>query len=145
MPFPTTHSLPSLNALKAFQSAARRLSFSKAADELNVTPAAISLRIRSLKEHLGVELFHRLRKGIALTDAGVSALPDLQLGFCRLTKAVERLRGGEETRLLAVQSAPSFAAKWLAPRPAGVCCRGSGYRRHDRRKQRARCRCLRLC
>lgn len=109
-------SLPSLNALRAFESAARHLSFSKAAEELNVTPAAISHLIRTLEEHLGVELFYRLRKGVALTDAGVGALPDLQLGFCRLTKAVERLRGGEETKLLTVQSAPSFAAKWLVPR-----------------------------
>ena len=108
--------IPSLNALKAFESAARHLSFSKAAEELNVTPAAISHRIRTLEEQLGVVLFHRLSKGVALTDAGVCALPDLQLGFCRLTKAVERLRGGEETRLLTVQSAPSFAAKWLVPR-----------------------------
>ena len=109
-------SLPSLNALKAFESAARHLSFSKAAEELNVTPAAVSHQIRTLEEHLGVELFYRLKKGVALTDAGVSALPDLQIGFCRLTKAVERIRGREETRLLAVQSAPSFAAKWLVPR-----------------------------
>lgn len=112
-------SLPSLNALRAFESAARHLSFSKAAEELSVTPAAISHLIRSLEEQLGVVLFHRLNKGVALTDAGVSALPDLQLGFCRLTKAVERIRGGEQTRLLTVQSAPSFAAKWLVPRLAG--------------------------
>ena len=111
-----SQSLPSLNALKAFESAARHLSFSKAAEELNVTPAAISHRIRALEHHLGVVLFHRLSKGVAMTDAAVSALPDLQHGFCRLTKAVERLRGGETTRLLTVQSAPSFAAKWLAPR-----------------------------
>jgi LysR family glycine cleavage system transcriptional activator len=111
-----TQSFPSLNALKAFECAARHLSFSKAAAELNVTSAAISHRIRTLEEHLGVELFYRLNKGVALTDAGISALPDLQLGFCRLAKAVERLRGGGQTRLLTVQSAPSFAAKWLAPR-----------------------------
>jgi len=114
-----TRSLPSLDALKVFESAARHLSFSKAAYEMNVTPAAISHRIRALEEHLGVVLFHRLNKGVALTDAGVSALPDLQLGFCRLDKAVERLRGGVETRLLTVQSAPSFASKWLVPRLPG--------------------------
>ncbi len=112
-------SFPSLNALKAFESAARHLSFSKAAAELNVTSAAISHRIRTLEEHLGVELFYRLNKGVALTDAGISALPDLQLGFCRLAKAVERLRGGGQTRFLTVQSAPSFAAKWLVPRLRG--------------------------
>ena len=112
-------SLPSLNALRAFESAARHPSFSKAAEELNVTPAAISHLIRTLEEQLEVELFYRLSKGVALTDAGVAALPDLQLGFCRLTKAVERLRGGEEMRLLTVQSAPSFAAKWLVPRLSG--------------------------
>ncbi len=112
-------SFPSLNALKAFESAARHLSFSKAAAELNVTSAAISHRIRTLEEHLGVELFYRLNKGVALTDAGISALPDLQLGFCRLAMAVERLRGGGQTRLLTVQSAPSFAAKWLVPRLPG--------------------------
>lgn len=109
-------SFPPLNALRAFESAARHLSFSKAAQELNITPAAISHRIRTLEEHLGVELFYRLNKGVALTDAGIAALPDLQLGFCRIAKAVEHLRGGEQTRLLTVQSAPSFAAKWLVPR-----------------------------
>ncbi len=108
--------LPSLNALRVFESASRHLSFSKAAEELHVTPAAVSHQVKSLEEHLGVPLFHRLNRGLALTDAAIAGLPYLQKGFCAVTKAVERMRGGEESTMVAVEAAPSFTAEWLVPR-----------------------------
>jgi len=114
-----SQALPSLNALRAFEAAARHLSFSKAAAELHVTPAAVSLQVKTLEDHLGVLLFHRLNRGLALTDAGLAGLPELQKAFCALTKGVERMRGSEIAELLAVEAAPSFAAKWLLSRLPG--------------------------
>lgn len=109
-------SLPSLNSLRAFEAAGRHLSFSKAADELHVTPAAVSQQVKALEEHLGVQLFHRLSRGLALTDAGLAGLPQLRSAFCGLVRGVEQIRGADTCQLLAVESAPSFAAKWLLPR-----------------------------
>jgi len=109
-------SLPSLNSLRAFEAAARHLSFTRAAEELHVTPAAVSQLIKSLEDHIGVALFHRLTRGLALTDAGLAGLPQLQKAFCMLSKGVDVMRGSLESDLLAVQSAPSFAAKWLLTR-----------------------------
>ncbi len=111
-----SQSLPSLNSLRAFEAAARHLSLSKAAEELNVTPAAVSHLVKALEEQLGEVLFYRLNRGLALTDAGLAGLPHLQKAFCALTKGVERMRGFEESALLAVEAAPSFTAKWLLPR-----------------------------
>ncbi|MEE9322625.1 MAG: transcriptional regulator GcvA [Granulosicoccus sp.] len=105
-----------LNALNAFEVAARHRSFSKAAEELNVTPAAISQQIRTLEELLGVRLFHRLSRGLSLTDAGKSGLEKLQDGFRNVNEAVQQIRGEHEHRGLEVWMAPSFAAKWLMPR-----------------------------
>jgi len=105
-----------LNALIAFEAAARHLSFAKAAAELNVTPAAISQQIRSLEEQLGVRLFHRRTRGLALTSAAESGLPALQEGFEKLTSGVGQLRGETRQNALNVWAAPSFAAKWLVPR-----------------------------
>ncbi|MEQ9448898.1 MAG: LysR family transcriptional regulator, partial [Rhodospirillaceae bacterium] len=65
-------SLPPLNALRAFESAARHLSMSRAADELHVTPAAISHQVKGLEEYLNVQLFHRQQRGLALTEAGAA-------------------------------------------------------------------------
>jgi len=112
-------SLPTLNSLRAFEAAARHLSFSKAAEELHVTAAAVSQQVRALEEHLGVQLFHRLNRGLALTSGGLAGLPLLQKAFCTLVKGVDRLRDSREPELLAVESAPSFAAKWLLPRMPG--------------------------
>lgn len=109
-------SLPSLNSLRAFEAAARHLSFSKAAEELHVTPAAVSQQVKTLEDHLGVILFHRLNRNLALTAAGLAGLPQLQQAFCVLTEGVARMRGAGELRLLAVEAAPSFTAKWLLPR-----------------------------
>ncbi|MCX7960611.1 MAG: transcriptional regulator GcvA [Burkholderiales bacterium] len=108
--------LPPLNALRAFEAAARHRSFVHAARELHVTPAAISHQVKGLEEFLGVELFRRGRRGLALTDAARACLPRLTEGFDRIAEAVERLRSEAEAAALTVSSAPSFATKWLAPR-----------------------------
>ncbi len=110
-----TDHLP-LNALKAFEAAARHLSFSKAAEELHVTPAAISQQIKTLEDLLGVQLFHRLNRALALTQAGQAGLPRLSEGFMKLAEGVRQIRGQSSTCTLTVWVAPSFAAKWLVPR-----------------------------
>src|SRR5258708_39204953 len=83
--------LPPLNALRAFESAARHLSFTRAADELHVTQAAISHQVKGLEERLGVKLFRRLPRQLLLTDEGQALLPDLRDAFNRLAHAVERI------------------------------------------------------
>lgn len=105
-----------LNALKAFEAAARHLSFSKAADELYVTPAAVSQQIKTLEDLLDVQLFHRLNRGLALTQAAQAGLPRLREGFMNLAQGVRQIRSQNEPRSLTVWMAPSFAAKWLVPR-----------------------------
>ncbi|MBI4207965.1 MAG: LysR family transcriptional regulator, partial [Betaproteobacteria bacterium] len=108
--------LPPLNALKAFEAAARHLSVKRAAAELNVTPAAVSHQIRTLEEYLGVQLFHRYNRALELTDAARACLPKLREGFDCLLKAVEVLRAQKGTGAFTVSAAPSFAARWLMPR-----------------------------
>ena len=110
------HRLPPLNALKAFEAAARHLSVKKAAIELNVTPAAVSHQIRLLEDYLGVQLFHRYNRALELTDAARASLPKLREGFDALVQAVERLRSHVTGGVLTVSAAPSFAARWLMPR-----------------------------
>ncbi len=108
--------LPPLNALKAFESAARHASLKRAAQELNVTPAAISHQIKALEEFLGVQLFRRLNRGLELTSAARAALPRLSEGFDMLAQAVATLRQQNDNGQLTVSVAPSFAARWLMPR-----------------------------
>ena len=108
--------LPPLNALRAFEAAARHLSFKKAADELNVTPAAISHQIKGLEADLGTPLFRRLNRALLLTDAGQLLLPDLRDGFQSFQRAMDKLRARSTENVLTVATAPSFAAKWLVPR-----------------------------
>jgi len=108
--------LPPLNSLRAFEAAARHLSFTKAASELHVTPAAISHQIKALEEHCGAVLFRRLTRSLALTETGQAALPALREGFDKLAEAAERLSPMVESGVLTVSVAPSFAAKWLLPR-----------------------------
>lgn len=105
-----------LNALRVFESAARHLSFRQAADELNVTPAAVSQQIKSLEDLLGVKLFHRLHRGLALTDAGKAGLEPLQQGFAHLQEGMKLLRSQDSRSSLNVWMAPSFAARWMLPR-----------------------------
>ncbi len=108
--------LPPLNALRAFESAARHLSFSKAADELRVTPAAISHQIHALEQDLGVRLFRRLNRSVELTASARVLLPGLSEAFAGIQSSVGRLRAHNDTGTLTVTASPSFAAKWLVPR-----------------------------
>ncbi|HTO84421.1 MAG TPA: transcriptional regulator GcvA [Methylomirabilota bacterium] len=107
--------LPPLNALRAFEAAARHLSFTKAARELHVTQAAVSHQIKGLEEYLGVPLFHRHRKAVLLTEAGQLCLPGLRDGFDRLAAAIDSIRNLDNANVLTVTTPPSFAAKWLVP------------------------------
>ncbi len=108
--------LPPLNALRAFEAAGRHLSLTRAAEELHVTPAAVSHQIKSLEDYLGVKLFRRVNRGLLLTDAGQACLPGLRDGFERLAEALEAARLQIANRALNVSVAPSFGAKWLVPR-----------------------------
>src|SRR5438270_7496589 len=108
--------LPPLSALRAFEAAARLMSFSKAADELNVTPAAISHQIHALEEDLGIRLFHRLNRSIELTASARVLLPGLSDAFAGIQASVRRLRAHNDTGTLTVTASPSIAAKWLVPR-----------------------------
>ncbi len=108
--------LPPLNALRAFEAAARHLSFTKAAEELYVTQAAISHQVKALEEALGVQLFRRLNRRLMLTDAGQLYLPALTEAFDAIDAATARLRVDENAGRLVVSVANSLAAKWLLPR-----------------------------
>ena len=108
--------LPPLNALRAFETVARLLSVKKAADELNVTPAAVSHQIKLLEELTGRVLLIRKPRGIELTDAARAALPLLASGFDQLGLAVRELRESRAASTLTVSVAPSFATCWLMPR-----------------------------
>lgn len=108
--------LPPLNALKVFESAARHLSLKQAAQELNVTPAAVSHQVKLLEEHLGIQLFRRLNRGLELTPAARAALPQLSAGFDTLAQAVAVMRPQPDTGQLTISAAPSFATRWLVPR-----------------------------
>jgi LysR family glycine cleavage system transcriptional activator len=108
--------LPPLNALRAFEAAARHLNFSRAADELSVTPGAVSQQIQNLEDYVGAALFKRTPKGLLLTDAAQTALPALREAFDRLAEAASLLTAAVDGRRLTITAPPSFAAKWLVPR-----------------------------
>ncbi len=108
--------LPALNALRAFEAAARHLSMTKAAEELSVTPGALSHQIRGLEVFLGIKLFERKVRAITLTPAGRMLYPGLQGGFAQIRDAVTSLHGFENDKVLVVSTPPGFTAKWLAPR-----------------------------
>ncbi len=108
--------LPPMKALRAFEAAARHLSFTKAAEELNVTQAAISHQVKALEEVLGIALFRRFNRRLMLTDAGQTYQPALGEAFDIVEAATRKLRLEEQTGPLKVTVANSFAAKWLLPR-----------------------------
>ena len=108
--------LPPLNALRAFEAAARHLSFTKAAEELFVTQAAISHQVKALEAALDLQLFRRLNRRLMLTDAGQLYLPALTGAFDAMDTATTRLRADENAGRLIVSVANSLAAKWLLPR-----------------------------
>ena len=110
--------LPSLNALRVFEAAARHLSFKEAANELSITQAAVSHQIKSLEEYLGVELFRRSGRGVQLTEAARACLPRLREGFDSLAAAVETMRERAAETDLLITAPPVFTARWLMPRLA---------------------------
>jgi LysR family transcriptional regulator, glycine cleavage system transcriptional activator len=105
-----------LNALRVFDAAARHLSFTKAADELAVTPAAVGQQIRSLEDLLGVVLFVRGPRALELTPEAERSLPALREGFARFEDSVREMQAGQGSHALTISAPPSFAAKWLVPR-----------------------------
>lgn len=108
-----------LNALRAFEASARHGSFSGAAEELNVTAAAVGQLVRTLEDWLGSPLFHRATAGrsrLMLTETASRALPDIRAGLDRLSLGLESLKAGGLRATLTVTISPAFAAKWLLPR-----------------------------
>jgi LysR family glycine cleavage system transcriptional activator len=110
------HPVPPLGALRVFEAAARHLSLSKAAKELSVSPGAVSHQIRGLEALLGVKLFERRVRAIALTPAGSLLYPGLQTGFLHIRQALSGLKDAGSERVLVVSSSPGMTSKWLAPR-----------------------------
>src|SRR5579885_950398 len=112
--------VPSLSALQAFEAAARHLSFTLAAEELNLTQSAISRHIRGLEDRLGVKLFRRAKQRVALSEAGEAYLPEVRVCLDRIeasTKQVLTYRRG--AGVLNLATLPTFGTKWLAPRLPG--------------------------
>ena len=108
--------MPPLSALRAFEAAARHLSFAQAARELNVTAGALSHQIRGLEDFLGVKLFERRVRAVALTTAGKQLYPGLQTGFAHIREAVASLDIAHAAHVLVVSTSPGLTAKWLARR-----------------------------
>lgn len=111
--------LPPLGALRAFEASARHLSVKKAAEELCVTPGAVSQMLKALEEKLGVALFERVNRGIVLTGAGRDYLPPIRNALRQIAEASGRIAAAAESGLLTVSVTPFFAAAWLVPRLQG--------------------------
>lgn len=109
-------SMPPLNALRGFEAAARHLSIKQAAEELRVTPAAVSHQVKALEDWVGAPLFVRMTRALKLTDAGQDALSDLSEGFGKLATAVRKMQAQRGAGLLTISASPSFGAMWLVPR-----------------------------
>jgi len=107
-----------LNGLRVLDAAARHLSFTRAADELAVTPAAVGQQIRALEDTLGVVLFRRTAKGLELTPEGEAGLDALRKGFLQFEEAVHAMQAGQSSKTLTIAAPRDFTAKWLAPRLA---------------------------
>ena len=107
-----------LNALRVFDAAARHLSFTRAADELAVTPAAVGQQIRALEDVLGVVLFRRASKGLELTDEALAGLDPLREGFLRFEESVQAMQAGQASSNYAIAVPREFYAQWLAARLA---------------------------
>ncbi len=108
--------LPPMNTLRAFEAAARHLSFTQAAAELHITQAAVSHQIRTLEEALGVRLFRRLNRAIRLTEEGQQFVSEVRKALSHLATAMEKLSAPDAGGPLTVSVLPSFASKWLVPR-----------------------------
>lgn len=105
-----------LNALRVFDAAARHLSFTRAADELAVTPAAVGQQIRALEDLLGVVLFRRTSKGLELTDEAAAGLEPLRTGFLHFEDAVRAMQAGQASHVFTIAAPRDFFSMWLAPR-----------------------------
>ena len=108
--------LPPLNSLKSFEAAGRLLSFTRAANELNVTQAAVSHQIKLIEDFLGLSLFIRYPRQLALTEQGRSLLPEVIEAFDKVSNAIGAISQEPSSKVISVRLAPSFAAKWLSPR-----------------------------
>lgn len=115
-----------LNALRVFDAAARHLSFTRAADELAVTPAAVGQQIRALEDTLGVVLFRRTSKGLELTAEGMAGLDALREGFLRFEDSVRAMQAGQATDRYTMAIPREFYAAWLAPRLAAFRAQNPG-------------------
>ncbi len=107
-----------LNGLRVLDAAARHLSFTRAADELAVTPAAVGQQIRALEDTLGVVLFRRTAKGLEMTPEGERGLEALRQGFLEFEEAVRAMQAGQSSKTLTIAAPRGITAKWLAPRLA---------------------------
>lgn len=107
-----------LNALRVYDAAARHLSFTRAADELAVTPAAVGQQIRALEDHLGTVLFRRTSKGLELTEEGAAGLESLREGFLKFEESVQAMQAGQASDRFTIAVPREFYAQWLAPRLA---------------------------
>ncbi len=107
-----------LNGLRVLDAAARHLSFTRAADELAVTPAAVGQQIRALEDTLGTVLFRRAAKGLELTPEGEAGLEALRAGFLNFEEAVRAMQAGQSSKSLTIAAPRDFTARWLAPRLA---------------------------
>ncbi|WP_176495348.1 LysR family transcriptional regulator [Sphingomonas sp. HMP6] len=114
-----------LNGLRVLDAAARHLSFTRAADELAVTPAAVGQQIRALEDTLGVVLFRRTTKGLELTPEGESGLAALRQGFWQFEEAVRAMQAGQTSKSLTIAAPRDLTEKWLMPRLAEIA-RGDG-------------------
>src|SRR5690348_8590862 len=108
--------LPPLKALQAFEAAARLSSFIKAADELCLTPSAVSHRIQDLERDLGIPLFHRIHRSVVLTDVGRQYAEEIADAFGRMEAATRSMARSGKSDILTIHSVPSLATQWLMPR-----------------------------
>ncbi len=109
-----------LNGLRVFDAAARHLSFTRAADELAVTPAAVGQQIRALEDMLGVVLFRRTTKGLELTPEAEAGLGALRHGFLQFEEAVRAMQAGQTSKSLTIAAPRDLTEKWLLPRLAEI-------------------------
>ncbi|WP_133365050.1 LysR family transcriptional regulator [Qipengyuania sediminis] len=117
-----------LNALRVYDAAARHLSFTRAADELAVTPAAVGQQIRALEDHLGTVLFRRTSRGLELTEEGAAGLAPLREGFLKFEESVQAMQAGQAADRFTIAVPREFYAQWLAPRLARYADENPGAR-----------------
>ena len=119
-----------LNALRVYDAAARHLSFTRAADELAVTPAAVGQQIRALEDHLGVVLFRRTSKGLELTPEGCAGLDALREGFLKFEESVQAMQAGQASDRYTIAAPREFYAQWLSNKLAEFQTRHPQVRFH---------------